>query len=72
MSIEEIEIRQTKQGFGFVKPVQKSMEGVKFSNGKIAYLAGEDVQVASDEKSLVSGLKQETGCIGVDVVHKYK
>lgn len=72
MSTEELEIKQSTQGFGFVKPVQKSMEAVKFSNGKIAYLNDEEVYVEQDEKSLVKSLKQEHGCIGVDIVHKHK
>lgn len=72
MSIEELEIKQSTQGFGFVKSVHKSMEGVKFSNGKIAYLNEEDVYVERDEKALVKSLKQETGCISVDITHKHK
>ncbi len=72
MSIEELEIKQSTQGFGFVKSVRKSMEGVKFSNGKIAYLNEEDVYVERDEKALVRSLKQENGCISVDITHKHK
>lgn len=70
MSIEEMEVKQIKQGCGFTRPVQKSMEAVKFTNGKIAYLSGEDVYVAYDEKSMVNALKQESGCIEVQVIHK--
>lgn len=70
--MEEIEIKQTMLDFGFKKPVQKTMEGVLFGNGKIAYLANEDICVAYDEKSAVNALKQERGCIEVQVIHKHK
>lgn len=72
--MEEIEIKQLTRGVGFaVKPVETSLQGVVFDNGKIAYLnSSEDVCGAYDEKSLVKSLKAENSCIEVQVIRKYK
>ncbi len=70
MTIQEIEIKQTKQPFGFSKPSETTLAGALFPNGKIAYLDNEDIYVASDEKALVKSLKQGS-CVGVDIVHKH-
>jgi hypothetical protein len=68
--MEEIIIKQIKQGVGFAKPVETPLQGVVFNNGKVAYLnANEEVCAATDEKSLVKNLKQGN-CFEVHIIHK--
>ena len=71
--MQEIEIKVKTQPFGFARPVENIIEGGLFSDGQIAFLNEEDeVEVLSSEQALVRQLKQTTGCIEVQVVHKYK
>jgi len=51
--MEEIEIQKTVQGCGFTaKPEVKTLEAVKFKNGKIAYLDGQTIHSLESEAAL--------------------
>lgn len=51
--MEEITIEKTTPGVGFVgKPEVKTLEAVKFKNGKIAYLDGQTIRSFESEAAL--------------------
>lgn len=51
--MKSIKLEKITEGMGFVaKPTVKVLEGVKFANGKIAYLDGQDVRVLNHESEL--------------------
>lgn len=70
--MQQIEIQHTKQPCGFTaKPTTTTLAGVKFENGKIAYLNTDGAVCAGDdEQAVVKSLKSEAGTIEVQVVQK--
>ena len=51
--MEEIKIEKTVHGVGFVgKPEVKELEAVKFKNGKIAYLDGQEIRSLESEAAI--------------------
>lgn len=52
--MKKIEIQKTVKPFGFGKSEQKTLEAVKFKNGKIAYLDDDEIRTLNSVDDLKS------------------